>query len=307
MVTNRTFERAAGWRTSWAATPCRSSGSAQAALPWPTWSSAPPAATDPISTRRWSHEALRERRGRRRCSSSTCAVPRDDRPRASTRWTTSTCTTSTTSSGVVAENRGARAARRRGPRPSSTEEVESFWELAPALDAVPTIVALRDKLEAIRQGELRAAPGHAWAGRSAPSATRSSDDPRHRQQDAAPPVDGAPPPPGRPGSRLPRGGALAVSTSEVTSPATTRRVTRDRPRFASARAGARWRARRRDGCASGWSARIPALAVELVVITTSGRPPVVRAAGAGRWQGPLRQGAGAGACRPDGSTAPCTP
>jgi glutamyl-tRNA reductase len=56
--------------------------------------------------------------------------------------------------GVVAENRGARASEAVRAEAIVEAEVESFWKWLQGLDVVPTIVALRDKLEAIRQGEV---------------------------------------------------------------------------------------------------------------------------------------------------------
>jgi len=71
--------------------------------------------------------------------------------------------------GVVAENRGARAGEAVRAEAIVEAEVESFWKWLQGLDVVPTIVALRDKLERIRQGEVER---HL--------ASLGSDDPRQR-------------------------------------------------------------------------------------------------------------------------------
>ena len=56
--------------------------------------------------------------------------------------------------GVVAENRGARASEAVRAETIVEAEVESFWTWLQGLDVVPTIVALRDKMEGIRQREV---------------------------------------------------------------------------------------------------------------------------------------------------------
>ena len=71
--------------------------------------------------------------------------------------------------GVVAENRGARASEAVRAEAIVEAEVESFWKWLQGLDVVPTIVALRDKLERIRQGEVERY-----------LASLGSDDPRQR-------------------------------------------------------------------------------------------------------------------------------
>ena len=55
---------------------------------------------------------------------------------------------------VVAENRGARAEEAAKAETIIDIEVDAFWRWLTTLDAVPTIVALRDKLEGIRRAEL---------------------------------------------------------------------------------------------------------------------------------------------------------
>jgi glutamyl-tRNA reductase len=55
---------------------------------------------------------------------------------------------------VIAENRGARAGEAGKAETIVDAEVDAFWRWFTTLDAVPTIVALRRKLEAIRQREL---------------------------------------------------------------------------------------------------------------------------------------------------------
>ena len=71
---------------------------------------------------------------------------------------------------VVAENRGARASEAVRAEAIVEAEVESFWKWLQGLDVVPTIIALRDKLEGIRQSEVER---HL--------AALGSDDPRQRE------------------------------------------------------------------------------------------------------------------------------
>src|SRR5262249_57676493 len=54
---------------------------------------------------------------------------------------------------VVTENRGSRASEALRAEAIVESEVEAFWGWLEGLDVVPTIVALRDKLEDIRQRE----------------------------------------------------------------------------------------------------------------------------------------------------------
>ena len=56
--------------------------------------------------------------------------------------------------GVIADNRGARAREAAKAEVIVEREVDAFWRWFTTLDAVPTIVALRDRVEAIRQREL---------------------------------------------------------------------------------------------------------------------------------------------------------
>ncbi len=56
--------------------------------------------------------------------------------------------------GVIADNQGARAAEALKAETIVEDEVEAFWRWATTLDAVPTIVALRQHVETIRQQEL---------------------------------------------------------------------------------------------------------------------------------------------------------
>jgi len=56
---------------------------------------------------------------------------------------------------VAEENLGERAREAEKAEHIVTEEVESFWRWLGHLEVVPTIVALRDKVEAIRLGELQ--------------------------------------------------------------------------------------------------------------------------------------------------------
>ncbi|MGH7805537.1 MAG: glutamyl-tRNA reductase, partial [Candidatus Binatia bacterium] len=56
--------------------------------------------------------------------------------------------------GVAAGNRDSRIEEAKRAEAIVEEEVESFWRWFRALDVVPTIVALREKLEEIRRGEI---------------------------------------------------------------------------------------------------------------------------------------------------------
>jgi glutamyl-tRNA reductase len=56
--------------------------------------------------------------------------------------------------GVMADNRGAREREAARAEAIVDAEVDAFWRWFSTLDAVPTIVALRDKLEGIRRREL---------------------------------------------------------------------------------------------------------------------------------------------------------
>ena len=55
---------------------------------------------------------------------------------------------------VVSDNQGARAREAAKAETIVEAEVEAFWHWFTSLDAVPTIVELRDKLEVIRKREL---------------------------------------------------------------------------------------------------------------------------------------------------------
>jgi glutamyl-tRNA reductase len=67
--------------------------------------------------------------------------------------------------GVIADNQGARAAEAVRAETIVDGEVEAFWRWATALDAVPTIVAVREQVEALRLQELaRVAAGLAGLG-----------------------------------------------------------------------------------------------------------------------------------------------
>jgi glutamyl-tRNA reductase len=57
--------------------------------------------------------------------------------------------------GVAEENRDQRGREAEKAQAIVEEEVDAFWKWLASLDAVPTIVALRDKMEAIRKAELK--------------------------------------------------------------------------------------------------------------------------------------------------------
>jgi glutamyl-tRNA reductase len=56
--------------------------------------------------------------------------------------------------GVIAENRGARASEAQRAETIVEAEVDAFWGWLQGLDVVPTIVALRERVESIRQREV---------------------------------------------------------------------------------------------------------------------------------------------------------
>src|SRR5439155_1583326 len=56
--------------------------------------------------------------------------------------------------GVIADNKGARAREAVKAETIIDAEVDAFWRWFTSLDVVPTIVALRDKVEGIRRREL---------------------------------------------------------------------------------------------------------------------------------------------------------
>ena len=56
--------------------------------------------------------------------------------------------------GVIADNRGARAREAEKAQTIVAAEVDAFWHWFTSLDAVPTIVALREKFDEIRRREL---------------------------------------------------------------------------------------------------------------------------------------------------------
>src|SRR5439155_397608 len=56
--------------------------------------------------------------------------------------------------GVVTQNRGARAREAAKAETIVEAEVDTFWRWYTSLDVVPTIVALRERMEAIRRHEV---------------------------------------------------------------------------------------------------------------------------------------------------------
>jgi glutamyl-tRNA reductase len=56
--------------------------------------------------------------------------------------------------GVIVDNQGARAREAVKAEAIVDTEVDSFWRWLGGLDAVPTIVALREKVESMRRAEL---------------------------------------------------------------------------------------------------------------------------------------------------------
>ena len=97
-------------------------------------------------------EALRERRGRPMLLIDL-AVPRSIEPDVNDRDGVYLFDVDDLD-GVIAENRGVRASEALRAEAIVDAEVEGFWDWLEGLDVVPTIVALREKLEDIRQREV---------------------------------------------------------------------------------------------------------------------------------------------------------
>ncbi len=195
------------------------------------------------------------------------------RSRASTRSTTSTSTTSTTSAAAVAEQpRRARTRGARGGGDRRRARSRRFWRWLAHLDVVPTIVALREKVEAIRRAELRedarvaAGPG---AARSAQRLDALTD--VDRQQDPARAALAL-----KQAGRAERGVLRRRGAPPVRPRAPDGRVVSAALRIGT-RGSALALAQARHGCRGRSSGAAPAR-VELVMIRTSGDRLARRAA-----------------------------
>ena len=152
MVTNRTFDRAVELAREFHATPVPFEHFGKY-LPMADIVIGSAAATSYVLTEPMIHDTLRERKGRPMFCIDL-SVPRTFDPRINA--IDNVYLYDIDDLGTVAEeNRGERGREADKAEHIVAEEVESFWRWLGHLEAVPTIVALRDKMEAIRRGELQ--------------------------------------------------------------------------------------------------------------------------------------------------------
>jgi glutamyl-tRNA reductase len=151
MVTNRTFDRAVELARDFNATPVPFEQFAKY-LPMADIVIGSTAATSYVLTEPLIHEALRERKGRP-IFCIDLSVPRNFDPGINA--IDNVYLYDVDDLGRVAdENRDERGREAEKAEHIVSEEVESFWRWLGHLEAVPTIVALREKMEAIRRAEL---------------------------------------------------------------------------------------------------------------------------------------------------------
>jgi glutamyl-tRNA reductase len=150
-VTNRTWARAQEMARalSGTAVPFDELSTALAAVDIVVTSTGAP---EPVIRRDTVQRVMHGRRGRR-CSSSTSRCPATSRP-PSAPSTTCTATTSTISSRSSTRICASAAARRIGPSARRARGREFLARLAD-VEVIPTIVSLRERLEAIRTGEVK--------------------------------------------------------------------------------------------------------------------------------------------------------
>jgi glutamyl-tRNA reductase len=152
MVTNRTFDRAVELARDFSATPVPFEQFAKY-LPMADIVIGSTASTSYVLTEPLIHEALRERKGRPMFCIDL-SVPRNFDPRINA--IDNVYLYDIDDLGAVAEeNLGERTREAEKAEHIVTEEVESFWRWLGHLEVVPTIVALRTKMEAIRHAELQ--------------------------------------------------------------------------------------------------------------------------------------------------------
>jgi len=152
MVTNRTFDRAVELARDFSATPVPFEQFAKY-LPMADIVIGSTASTSYVLTEAAIHEALRERKGRP-IFCIDLSVPRNFDPRINA--IDNVYLYDIDDLGAVAEeNRDERNREAQKAEHIVTEEVESFWRWLGHLEVVPTIVALREKMEAIRHAELQ--------------------------------------------------------------------------------------------------------------------------------------------------------
>jgi len=152
MVTNRTFDRAVEVAREFNATPVPFEHFTRY-LPMADIVIGSTAATAYVLSEAMVHEALRERKGRPMFCIDL-SVPRNFDPRINA--IDNVYLYDIDDLGAVAEeNRGERGREAEKAEHIVSQEVESFWRWLGHLEAVPTIVALREKMEAIRRAELQ--------------------------------------------------------------------------------------------------------------------------------------------------------
>ena len=152
MVTNRTFDRAVEVARDFNATPVPFEHFNKY-LPMADIIIGSTAATGFVLTEAMVHEALRERKGRPMFCIDL-SVPRNFDPRINA--IDNVYLYDIDDLGTVAEeNRDERTREAEKAERIVTQEVEAFWRWLDHLEVVPTIVALREKMDAIRRAELQ--------------------------------------------------------------------------------------------------------------------------------------------------------
>jgi glutamyl-tRNA reductase len=152
MVTNRTFDRAVEVARDFNATPVPFEHFHKY-LPMADIVIGSTAATGFVLTEAMVHEALRERKGRPMFCIDL-SVPRNFDPRINA--IDNVYLYDIDDLGAMAdENRDERHREAEKAEHIVTQEVEAFWRWLDHLEVVPTIVALREKMDAIRRAELQ--------------------------------------------------------------------------------------------------------------------------------------------------------
>ena len=152
MVTNRTFERAVAVARTFNATPVPFE-QFHKYLPMADIVIGATAAAELVLNEAMVHEAIRERKGRP-VFCIDLSVPRTFDPRINAIDNVYLYDVDDLGA-VIAENRDERSREADKAEHIVSQEVESFWGWLGHLEAVPTIVALREKAEAIRAAELQ--------------------------------------------------------------------------------------------------------------------------------------------------------
>lgn len=152
IATNRTFERAVELAREFHATPVPFE-QFQKYLPMADIVIGSTAASGFVLGEAAVHDALRERKGRPMFCIDL-SVPRNFDPRINALDNVYLYDVDDLAK-VAEQNQGERAREAERAEDIVTQEVESFWRWLGHLEVVPTIVALRDKVESIRRGELQ--------------------------------------------------------------------------------------------------------------------------------------------------------